>query len=601
MIPIFARRGGKRGTPVGRLLTAASLWVCVGAANAAEPLPPPCPAAVGCQAPVPLKPPDPPKKPEEVDSFLKSLTANDAAIEVIVEQGRVLTTQEDISVPGRPALVAVGDPTVLDFSVLNTRQIRVVGQRIGVTDLSVTTAAGKTYSFEIRVIADLTVLRCQLRQLYPDAVLKLTQLRDHIVVEGQARDTAQVTNIIDTIKAYLESVRAGQLRKVTAEQGAPPGAVPVRVPGRAVAPGTPGAPAPGTPPVAAGPEQVPIRSFEATIAEPRIINLIRVPGSQQVLLKVKVAELNRSAMREIGVDWLWVGQGAKAVVGTSLGNGSVQAGSTAFTPFFNALENSATVGGHTTVFGIFQQGEFQFLMNALRVNNMLKILAEPNLVAMSGHRADFLAGGEFFIPVAQGPSVGGATSITAQGQRFGVQLDFVSYILDNDVIRLTVEPVVSAPDFTVATTLVPGGSPVPGLSIRSAHTTVEMHQGQTLAIAGLLQLTLDGNTKRIPGLGDLPILGPFFSNTTSDRVEKELIVLVTPYLVEPMNADQVPPGPGDEVKAPNDLEFYFLNRIEGRTGKDWRATTEYDDALHVIRCCLKLHKDHVQGPYGFGD
>jgi pilus assembly protein CpaC len=177
----------------------------------------------------------------------------------------------------------------------------------------------------------------------------------------------------------------------------------------------------------------------------------------------------------------------------------------------------------------------------------------------------------------------------------------VSYILDGDVIRLTVDPVVSAPDFAVATTLVPGGSPVPGLSIRSAHTTVEMRQGQTLAIAGLLQLTLDGTTKRIPGLGDLPVLGPFFSNTTSNRVEKELIILVTPYLVEPMNPDQVPHCPGDEVKAPNDLEFYFLNRLEGRTGKDWRATTEYDDALHVLRCCLKLHKDHVQGPFGFGD
>ena len=140
---------------------------------------------------------------------------------------------------------------------------------------------------------------------------------------------------------------------------------------------------------------------------------------------------------------------------------------------------------------------------------------------------------------------------------------------------------------------------VPGLDTRRAHTTVELHQGQTLAIAGLLQLELDGTTTRIPGLGDLPILGPFFSNTTNERMEKELIVMVTPYLAEPMNPDQVPPTPGDEVKEPNDLEFYLLNRIEARTGRDWRSTTEYDDAPHVLRCFLKLEKDHVRGPSGY--
>ncbi|HKI35023.1 MAG TPA: hypothetical protein VKA46_24415, partial [Gemmataceae bacterium] len=108
-------------------------------------------------------------------------------------------------------------------------------------------------------------------------------------------------------------------------------------------------------------------------------------------------------------------------------------------------------------------------------------------------------------------------------------------------------------------------------------------------------------TNRIPGLGDLPILGPFFSNTTNSRTEKELLVLVTPYIVEPMNPDQVPPSPGDEVKEPNDLEFYLLNRIEGRTGVDFRSTTHYDDAAYVLRCLLRLHDEHVRGPYGFSE
>jgi pilus assembly protein CpaC len=147
---------------------------------------------------------------------------------------------------------------------------------------------------------------------------------------------------------------------------------------------------------------------------------------------------------------------------------------------------------------------------------------------------------------------------------------------------------------------VAGGSPVPGINTRRAHTTVELRQGQTLMIAGLLQVTLDGQTARIPGLGDLPILGPFFSNTSSNRTEKELVVLVTPYLIEPMNPGQVPCTPGDEVNMPNDLELYFLNRIEGRTGKDFRATTEYDDPFHLIHH-LNLEKKYISGPCGFSE
>ena len=114
-----------------------------------------------------------------------------------------------------------------------------------------------------------------------------------------------------------------------------------------------------------------------------------------------------------------------------------------------------------------------------------------------------------------------------------------------------------------------------------------------------MALTLDGTRTRIPGLGNLPILGPFFSNTTGGRTEKELVVLVTPYLIEPMHHDQVPPTPGDEVKEPNDLEFYFLNRIESRVGRDFRSTVQYDDALGVVRCLLRLHDQHVRGPQGY--
>jgi pilus assembly protein CpaC len=535
-----------------------------------------------------------------VEAFVEGASVADAAFEVVVGQGRILTTKEDIAARGKPsALIALGDPSVVDFVVVGPRQIRLIGQRIGTTDLSVTTPDGRTYTFEVRVVADLDVLRTQLRCIFPDASLKVGQLRDHIVVEGQARSTAQVTRIMETIEAYLASIEALQGRRIAGQQAAAAAAAAAAAgPPPAVPPGG-GKPGEAAPPGLAGPEARPELNVTATITRPRIINLIRVPTSQQVLLKVRVAELDRTATRNIGADFLSFFKTTQTAFGTGLGNSTIEAAGILSGGTFTTTAAASAIPGTTTTFAIFPRDNFELMISALRKNNFLKILAEPNLVALNGQRANFLAGGQFFVPTAQ-TSIGSvAGGVSAAPVDFGVRLDFLAFILDDDVIRLTVDPSVSQPDFTVATTLVAGGSPVPGLNTRSAHTTVELHPGQTLAIAGLMSLTLDGTTTRLPGLGDLPILGPFFSNTTGGRTEKELVVLVTPYLVEPMNPGQVPPGPGDEVKEPNDLEFYFLNRIESRVGRDFRSTVQYDDATHFLRCLLRLHEQHVRGPQGY--
>jgi pilus assembly protein CpaC len=324
-----------------------------------------------------------------------------------------------------------------------------------------------------------------------------------------------------------------------------------------------------------------------------------VPGPHQVLLKVRIAELSRTALRQIGADTLALYPKTGAIVGTQIGGANIAAqGMIAARKLMGTV--TAAASSSTTAFGIFEEGDFQILLSALRKNNVLKILAEPNLVALNGHQATFLAGGEYPVPVPQFGAGAGAATVTVQFREFGVRLGFVPYIQDDEIVRLTVAPEVSEVDFSIATTLVPGGSPVPGLSSRKALTTVELRQGQTLMIAGLLQLTLNGNTARIPGLGDLPILGPFFSNTTSARSEKELVVLVTPYLVEPMRPDQVPPTPGDEVNEPNDLEFFLLNRIESRVGRDTRSTTTWDDPFNLRRL-FHLQSKSVCGPSGFTD
>jgi pilus assembly protein CpaC len=256
--------------------------------------------------------------------------------------------------------------------------------------------------------------------------------------------------------------------------------------------------------------------------------------------------------------------------------------------------------GVTTVFGIFQNANFEMPLNALRRNGLLKILAEPNLVAMSGQPSNFLVGGEYPVPVPQVGASGVAPTITVRFKEFGVRLGFIPYVLDDESLRLTVAPEVSEIDFSIAVSLVAGGSPVPGLNVRRSMTTVEMKHGQTLAIAGLLYLKLDGTSDRIPGLGDLPYLGPFFSNTSNERIEKELVILITPYIIEPMNDDQVTALPGSDVGEPTDWELYFMSRIEGRKGIDFRSTTSWDNAQEHLYL-MNMQKKALKGEVGFSE
>jgi pilus assembly protein CpaC len=473
-------------------------------------------------------------------------------------------------------VIAVGDPTVIDFEVLpNPRMIRVLGKRAGVTDLFITTDDDEVYSFEIHVGYDLALLSLHLRQLFPDARLKLTQIREHLAVEGQARSAAQVAEILEMLEGFLASVLVPSSTRGT-QSAQPTGAPPSGQNGEE-----------GSAPLAVEqPGGKP--NTQATIATPRVINLIHVPGVQQVMLKVRIAELNRTGLRQIGAD-LFINEAPGAVLGTQIG-GAVAGGRDMMG---NLL--GLGLGSTTTAFGIFDGGDFQIFFQALRRNNLVNILAEPNLVAMSGHEASFLAGGQFPVPVPQGSS-GGVNNVTVQFKDFGVQLAFLPFVLDDDAIRLTVTPEVSSIDFALGTTLVVGGDRVPGLNTRRATTTVEIQEGQTLAIAGLLQVELEAGTSRIPGLGDLPYIGPLFSNTSHERKEKELLVFVTPYLVSPIH--DAPCIPGDQIRDPTDLEFYFHNRIEGHTDRPFRAPISHD---HACRHLFDLEQQNVFGPVGFSN
>lgn len=517
--------------------------------------------------------------------FIQPVAGTDASIEVIVGQGRLLTMKKPISTESSAGVIAIGDPTILDFDVLtNPKFLRITGKRAGVTDLTIVTGDAEAISFEIHVLYDMDLIRAQLARIFPNAQIQLSQLREHIVLEGQARSTAQIAQIEQTLEYFIATMQAE--RKVEEQQSVPQNVLPPS--GNNNPDGSTKDDAPGT----AYPEVGGRPKTEVKYPAGKIINLMVVPGVQQIMLQVRVAELNRTGLRAIGADWL-IGSSKGSVLGTSISGNPKETFATAGLAGLLG-EGSQSLGSSGTAFGIFPSSDVNVMIRALRENSLLSILAEPNLVALSGHEATFLAGGQFPVPVPQG---GAGNQVTIQYKDFGVQLRFVPHLIDDQTVRLEVSPEVSTIDQSLGTTLVQGGLPIPGINTRRVHTTVEMREGETLALAGLLQVTLDAKTSRIPGLGDLPYLGPFFSNTSHNRMEKELLVMVTPVMVSPISDGQALAYPGQDIVDPNDLEFYLLGRIEGRTGRAHRSTTTWDDPLGCIKR-MRLEKECIQGPVG---
>jgi pilus assembly protein CpaC len=453
-------------------------------------------------------------------------------------------------------------------------------------------------TLQILVKYDLELLRAELQQRFPEAAIRISQLRENIVLEGQVRNAAMASQIVRLTDAWLARSQMG----AKASSGASGGQTADRMQvlqdqAASESNSDPGA----TTPDMAGFEVGTGGIMSAQAPAGSVINLLRIPGSQQIMLQVRVAELNRTGMREVGADWIF-GANNGNVVGTNISGNSVTAqgtmGSTSSNGAVNGGLNSAgtgnVLGANGTAFGIFPSANLDVLLRILRKNALLSILAEPNLVSMSGHEASFLAGGQFPVPVVSG--LGGQVSI--QYKDFGVQLRFTPTIIDEETIRLNVAPEVSTIDQTLGTTLVPGGVPTPGINTRKVNTTVEMREGETLALAGLLEVAIEAQTTRIPGLGDLPYLGPFFSNTSQERVEKELLVLVTPFFVSASPNCEEFVLPGQDIQEPNDLEFYLLGRIEGKTGRQFNTTQSWEDPWNCVDR-MKLERQCLHGPVGF--
>jgi pilus assembly protein CpaC len=278
---------------------------------------------------------------------------------------------------------------------------------------------------------------------------------------------------------------------------------------------------------------------------PEVINQVTVGGVQQVLLHVKIMEVSRTKLRRLGVDW--------AYLNTNIPVQSVS-GLLAATGVTSTL---ATSGHETFKFGLLANGSpFFAVIEALRQNNLAKVLAEPNLVTVSGRPAFFNSGGEFPILVPQ--SLG---TVSIEYKKFGTQVDFLPVVLRDNFIRLEVRPRVSEIDPARSVTV--GGLTVPGLRTREVDTGVELRAGQTLAIAGLVQTRTEAETRGIPWLMDLPYVGVPFRRVENEDNEIELLIMVTPELVQGMEQCEVPPGgPGLSTQSPDDCELGFRAYLE---------------------------------------
>ena len=297
-----------------------------------------------------------------------------------------------------------------------------------------------------------------------------------------------------------------------------------------------------------------------SIAQPygKTLNLLEIAGGQQVMLQVRFAEVSRRATNALGVNFA-MSDGTFSA-GSNIGQLAPSGFGTDQVNFPGGILTDS--GGGVSLFGGGQVGQtaFRLFIQALRQNNLLRILAEPNLVAISGQEASFLAGGEVPIPVPQ-TGTGGGSTITIEYKEFGVRLTMTPVVLGDGRIRLKLTPEVSDLDFS--SPLVIQGSRIPIVNKRTVTTVVELADGQSFAIAGLLNNQVNAAKDVTPLLGDIPILGALFRSVRYERRETELVVLVTPKLVEPMNPSQVPPLPGETWRHPNEAEIYLNQDLGG--------------------------------------
>ena len=370
------------------------------------------------------------------------------------------------------AEISVANPAIADIASLSDRTIYVLGKAAGSTTMTLLDPNGQLIAnVDLRVQPDLTEFKERLGEILPGEQIEVRTANDGIVLSGRVSGARKVARALELAERY----------------------------------------APG-----------------------RVTNLMMVGGSQQVMLRVRFAEMRRSVAKELG-SFL----GGDAGFGGAPDTGSFTAGTN------GGAELNVQLG--------FGGVAIDLMMQALETRGVVRTLAEPNLVAISGQDANFLAGGEYPTPAADG---------AIEYRPFGVQLLFKPTVVDGDLINLEIGTVVSSLDTSNA--LVLNGDTILGFSTRSANTTVEIRDGQSFAIAGLLQDDFRDVNNQVPWLGDVPVLGALFRSAEYRREQTELVIIVTAHLVVPTSAEALA-LPTDRMRIPSEEELFLFGRVEGRS------------------------------------
>lgn len=432
-----------------------------------------------------------------------------AAGAVPAAQGETLrvmqgSTSSSLNVPMNRAVVvesdvvfaelSIANPAIADISTLSDRTIYVLGKQPGRTTLTLLGPDGRLITnVEIRVTADVGELKERLREVLPGEKIEVRPANDGLVLSGIVSSSAAIDRALDLAQRY---------------------------------------------------------------APERVSNLMTVGGSQQVMLKVRFAEMNRSVRKSLSSSIAVNGIGAGGDLGYTGGNGTYIDGDN-LTNLFDG-DPTTSVARTAESAGVFSLGvgagdlQLAVLLEALETKGFVRTLAEPNLTALSGQEAEFLAGGEYPVPVSDDNG-----QVSVEFKPFGIQLNFTPRVIGKN-INLTMAAEVSSIDPTSSYS--DGSISINGFSTRKTSTTVEMHDGESFAIAGLLKDDFNSSNGQVPWLGDVPILGALFRSSEYQRKQSELVIIITAHLVTPTSGEAFA-LPTDRVRAPSETELFLKGMV----------------------------------------
>jgi pilus assembly protein CpaC len=454
-----------------------------------------------------------------------------------------------VDVPAPVKRVSIGNPDIADVLVLGTDSLYVLGKDLGSTNVLLWDREDNLVSaLGVTVTHDLESLKRELAAVMPAERVNLASVQRNIVMSGQVTSVLKMDAALQLANGYLEQIATAKEKIMFEQEGG--GASKEKKAGQ-------------------------------------VINLMTVGGVQQVMLQVRVAEVNRAATRNLNAQFSALNNSGKWVVGgvnggatfpdaifqpgdvrlPIFGNGT-PAGGNPIGPVYDEFAPNMPSITSTGLFGSFLSNEFlaNIVLDVFQNKGLAKILAEPTLTTLTGQEAQFLSGGSFPIPVSQE-----SNRIGIEYKDFGVKLVFNPLVLDSGRINLKLNISVSELSDQNSIALTPTGTTsvfvIPSLTERRAMSTVELSDGQTIGIAGLVNENMRSAVNKFPGLGDVPILGQLFRSQRFQKGETELVILVTPKLAKPMKPSDIK-LPTDAIVDPSNAEFFLEGRIEGRKSAD---------------------------------